>query len=143
MRSQLDLEAKKKALRMIPHGVVVIGVVEGHLWANGVGWNLLVFTSGHTAWELTGIVVSGAAGLRMGWALVATDGLPRFASLAAAGPVLYRLIVGAVALLAVAAAIEGFWSASPVPDIGKLVFGAIQILIVAAWLLLGGRRGRE
>lgn len=118
----------------------VIGAVSGYLAANGGGWNLLVFTSGHSAWELTGIVVSGTAGLRLGWALLVTRGASRSASLRAAGPGLFRLVVGFCAMLFVAAAIEGFWSASPIPAPIKLGFGALQAVVIALWLALGGRR---
>ena len=118
---------------------LVIGTVMGYLGAAGRGFNLLTFVSGHSAWELTGICVAGAAGLRMGWALVATKGRTRTASLRAAAPGLYRLILGTAVMLFVAAAIEGFWSAGPVPPAGKFVFGAIQVVIVASWLTFGGR----
>lgn len=121
---------------------MVLGVVEGYLWSVGRGWNLLTYTAGHTAWELTGVVVSGTAGLRLGAALVITGGRTRGGSLRAAAPSLYRLVVGATALLLVAASIEGFWSASPLPPAAKYVFGVFQVLIVAAWLLLGGRGRR-
>lgn len=118
---------------------LVIGTVFGHLGASGLFANLLAFTSGHSAWELTGIVVSGTAGLRLGRALVVTEGRTRAGSLRAAAPALFRLIAGTTALLAMAALIEGFWSAGPVPAGVKLAFGALQLPIVAAWLLLGGR----
>lgn len=119
---------------------LVLGVVEGHLWSVGAGWNLLRFTAGHTPWELTGVVVAGTAGLRLGWALVVTEGRTRAGSLKAAGPALYRLVAGATALLLMAALIEGFWSASPVPMWGKLLFGAVQVVLVGVWLALGGYR---
>jgi len=99
---------------------------------------LLRFTAGHTPWELTGVVVAGTAGLRLGWALVVTDGRTRAGALREAGPTLFRLVVGATALLLMAAAIEGFWSASPVPMAGKLVFGGVQVVLVAVWLAFGG-----
>lgn len=119
---------------------LVIGTVAGYLGAIGLGHNLLEFTSGHTAWELTGVCVAGAAGLRLGWALMITDGRTRVGSLKAAAPSLYRLILGTTLLLLVAAAIEGFWSASPLPRTVKYVFGALQWGIVVAWLAFGGRR---
>jgi uncharacterized membrane protein SpoIIM required for sporulation len=124
---------------------LVMGVVEGHLWRMGAGLRLLEFTSGHTAWELTGVVVAGTAGLKLGWALVVTRGRTRATSLRESGPALYRLVAGATAMLFVAAAIEGFWSASGVPLVGKLIFGAVQVVLVGAWLALGGvltRSGR-
>jgi uncharacterized membrane protein SpoIIM required for sporulation len=122
---------------------LVMGVIEGYLWSVGAGWNLLDFTAGHTAWELTGVVVAGTAGLKLGWSIVVTNGRTRAGSLKAAGPALFRLIIGATALLFGAAAIEAFWSASPVPLMGKLIFGAFQVLLVGAWLSLGGIRADD
>ena len=116
-----------------------LGTVFGYLFAMGRGFNLLVFTSGHSAWELTGIVLAGTAGLRLGWALLVTDGRTRGASLRASGPALARLVSGAATLILVAAVIEGFWSASPIPWWLKLGFGALQFPVVIAWLALGGR----
>lgn len=118
----------------------MIGAVLGHLFRTGRGLNLLEFTAGHTAWELTGIVLAGAAGLRMGWSMIATDGKSRMGSVQAAAPEVFRLVSGAAIMLFIAAAIEGFWSASPIPLQIKLAFGALQIMIVVAWLGFGGRR---
>ena len=94
---------------------------------------------GHSPWELTGVTVSGTAGLRLGWALIETSGRTRTASLKAAGPGLVYLVCGATGLLLVAASIEAFWSAGPFGLRGKLVFGAIQVVVVATWLGLSGR----
>lgn len=118
---------------------LVIGTVIGHLSSVGLGGNLWTFMCGHAPWELTGICVSGTAGLRMGWALVSTGGQTRLSSLRAAGPELYRLVLGTALLLFVAAAIEGFWSAGPVPAVGKYLFAVVQCAIVASWLTFGGR----
>lgn len=119
-----------------------IGVVFGHLASTGRGWNLLGFISGHAAWELTGIVLAGAGGLRMGWALVSTGGRTRWGSLRAASPELFRLVMGSAAMLGVAASIEGMWSGSPVSLGVRLGFGVLQVGLVLAWLLVGGRRTR-
>jgi uncharacterized membrane protein SpoIIM required for sporulation len=127
------------AVYSLVYNGLIIGTVAGHLAGVGLGGNLLTFVAGHSAWELTGICVAGAAGLRLGWALVATDGLTRAASVRRAAPAIYRLVLGAATLLLVAAAIEGFWSAGPAGRTAKLAFGSVQIGIVAAWLTFGGR----
>ena len=119
---------------------LIIGATFGYLGNVGLGGNLLEFTSGHSAWELTGICLSGAAGLRLGWAMIVTDGRTFVGSLRRAAPELYRLILGTAVLLLVAAAIEGFWSASPVPRPVKYGFGVVQWFIVGGWLYFGGRR---
>lgn len=122
---------------------LVIGTVFGHLFGVGHGHNLLMFTSGHSAWELTGIVVSGAAGLTMGWALLAPGTRSRLGSLRAVGPALFRLVSVAGLLLLVAAGIEGFWSSLPLSRAVKYGFGLVQWGIVTAWLVGAGRAGGE
>lgn len=116
-----------------------IGTVFGHLAREGKGGNLLSFVVGHAAWELSAIVLAGAAGLRLGWAMIDTRGLTVRASLAAVAPELAKLVAGAGFMLLVAAAIEGFWSASPVPEPIKVAFGLAQVVVVALWWLFGGR----
>lgn len=122
---------------------LILGTIKGYLFAVGRGINLLNFIAGHGPWELTGIVVAGAAGLKLGWALVVTEGRTRVGSLRAAGPSLFKLVAGATTLILVAAMIEGFWSATPMPGPIKWIFGLIQIAIVAVWLALGGRGERS
>lgn len=121
---------------------LVLGTVEGFLWERGLGWNLTDFTVSHTPWELTGIAISGAAGLRMGWALVVTEGRTRLGSLRRAGPDLYRLVLGATVLLLAAAAIEGFWSSGPAPLWLKIGFGVVGTAIIVLWIGVVGRGER-
>lgn len=130
------------SLFFLVYNGIYMGVVEGYLIAQGRGWNLLLFTCGHSAWELTGIAVAGAAGMRLGWSLLVTNGKTRASSLYAASPVLFRLVSGCAFMLFVAAAIEGFWSASPLPWWVKLPFAAIQVVFIVVWLALGGRGAR-
>jgi len=49
---------------------IVIGAVAGHLTGIGYGETFWSFVPGHSAPELLGIVISGAAGLMLGRALV-------------------------------------------------------------------------
>lgn len=121
---------------------LVIGTTAGYLASVGLGGTLLAFICGHGPWELTGVCVAGAAGLRLGWAMVVTEGRTVAGSLRAAGPALYRLVLGTTVLLLVAAAIEGFWSAGPAPRGVKHGFALVQAVIVASWLWFGGRGAR-
>lgn len=119
---------------------LTIGTVFGVLIADEKTHNLLTFTCGHAAWELTAIVIAGAAGLRMGWALVSTGGLTRLASLKAAGPTVATLVGGAALMLFVAACIEGLWSSSPIPPPVKWGFAVVQLVCVSTYLFHGGRK---
>jgi uncharacterized membrane protein SpoIIM required for sporulation len=118
---------------------VVIGTMLGHVVSLGYGGNILSFVASHSPFELTAIVIAGGAGLQMGYALVQTDGEPRLASLRRQGPEIIRLVMGAAAMLLIAAFIEGLWSGSSLPLVVKLVAGAVLSVLVAAYLLLAGR----
>ena len=124
---------------------LVIGVVAGAVSAAGHGRNLFTFVIGHGAFELTAIVLSGAAGIAMGYALIDTGQRTRWASLRAKSGDLFRMIMGAALMLLVAAFIEGFWSPSPVlPRVKWAVAGGLYVLVLG-YLVFAGRpaRGRR
>lgn len=124
---------------MLVYQGLVIGTVFGMLAADQKAAHLLTFTCGHSAWELTGIVVAGTAGLRMGGALVSTAGRTRLGSLRAARREVATLVLGAATLLAIAACIEGLWSPSSVPAPIKWTFAVAQIAIVSSYFTFTGR----
>lgn len=118
---------------------LVTGTVIGHVASAGYARNILTFVGGHSAFELTAIVISGAAGLKLGYALLDTGGLTRLGSLQKAGKTALGLICGAAGLLAIAALVEAFWSPSSVRDEVKWGVAALNALLVAGYLALAGR----
>lgn len=98
------------------------------------------FVIGHSSFELTGMVVSGMAGLRLGLAIVRPGRLPRVRALAQASQQALPLIYGAALLTTVAAVVEGFWSAQRIAPELKYGFGGAGWVLVAAYFLLAGRR---
>jgi uncharacterized membrane protein SpoIIM required for sporulation len=121
---------------------LVTGAVAGLVTAAGHGRNLLTFTCTHSAFELTAVVIAGTAGMVMGYALVDTGGLTRFGSLRARAREVAYLVLGAALMLLVAAAIEGFWSASRLPPPVKWGAAAAASLGVALYLTFAGRARR-
>jgi uncharacterized membrane protein SpoIIM required for sporulation len=121
---------------------LTIGAVGGFVQSAGYGRNLLTFIAGHGAFELTAIVISGAAGMVMGYALVATDGLTRFGSLRRRAHDVAQLVLGVVVMLAIAACLEGFWSPSHAPRAVKLVVASMLWVGVISYLSLAGRDRR-
>jgi uncharacterized membrane protein SpoIIM required for sporulation len=119
---------------------LITGTVFGWVVHTGSGRNILTFTCGHSPFELTAIVIAGAAGLRMGYSLVVTRGLTRWASLREQAPEIAQLVLGAAAMLAIAALIEGFWSPSGVPMQVKWAVGILNTLLVTAYLAWAGRK---
>jgi uncharacterized membrane protein SpoIIM required for sporulation len=121
---------------------VVIGATLGYVINAGAGQNILTFVMGHGAFELTAIVISGGAGLRMGYALVRTEGRTRVGSLRAQGPALARLALGAAVMLAIAALIEGFWSPSSLPYAVKWgAAGGFWLAVMIYFVVAGRSRG--
>ncbi len=119
---------------------VMIGTVAGHLQAIGHGDPFWRFVVGHSAPELTAIVIAGAGGLRLGLALVAPGRLRRVDALVQAGRDGGRLCLGILAMLVFAAFVEAFWSSTgAVPAPVKFGVGGGLWLLTLLWLWRGGR----
>jgi uncharacterized membrane protein SpoIIM required for sporulation len=121
---------------------LAIGTVFGYVTHAGAGDNILTFVCGHAPFELTAIVIAGGAGLRLGFALIATDGLTRVGSLRRHALELVALVAGISAMLTIAALIEGFWSPSSLPAQAKHVVAVAGALAMFGFLLFGGRARR-
>ena len=119
---------------------LTIGAVAGHLTGVGYGETFWPFVVGHGAFELTAIAISGAAGLKLGWALLAPRSLPRGEALRVAAQTSIRLIAGVILFLLIAAFIEAYWSSMSWPTpLTKYLVGLALWALVAAYLLLAGR----
>lgn len=121
---------------------VAIGTVAGYLTELGHTETFWPFVVGHGAFELTGIAISGAAGLKLGYGLLCPGRLTRRQSLINAAREAMPLVYGVFFLLLIAAFVEAFWSSSTnLPDTAKYVAGASFWLLVISYLCLGVRRG--
>jgi uncharacterized membrane protein SpoIIM required for sporulation len=119
---------------------LMIGAVAGHLTDVGFSETFWPFVVGHGAFELTAIALAGAAGLKLGWALLAPGGLRRGEALRIAAKTSVRLIGGVMLFLLIAAFIEAYWSSMTWPQpITKYLVGAALWALVAAYLILAGR----
>jgi uncharacterized membrane protein SpoIIM required for sporulation len=119
---------------------VFLGAIAGHLTQVGYGRTFWGFVAGHSAPELLGMVLAGASGLMIGYALVAPGRQTRVAALIERGRSAATLLYGAALLTAGAAVVEAFWSSRvTLPFELKLAVGAIIAAITLAFLALGGR----
>jgi uncharacterized membrane protein SpoIIM required for sporulation len=101
------------------------------------------FVSGHSSFELLGMVISGMAGMRLGLAILRPGRLPRTRALVEASKQALPLIYGAAMLTALAAVIEGFWSAQPVAPELKYAVGIAGWVFLTAYFLMAGRRAGD
>ncbi|KJK01131.1 membrane protein [Pseudomonas sp. 21] len=119
---------------------VVIGTVAGHLTQVGYIETFWSFVIGHGAFELTAITFAGAAGLKLGWALLAPGRLSRLEALRQAAARAVQLIGGVILMLLIAAFVEGYWSSvTHFSATVKYVVGACLWLLVGSYFLLAGR----
>jgi len=119
---------------------VVIGAVAGYLTEIGYARTFWSFVAGHSSFELIAIVLSGAAGLRLGLAVIAPGDLSRKAALVAAAKPAVRVMYGAAVLFLIAAFIEAFWSPqTAVPFGAKITVGAAGWVLLASYFAFAGR----
>ena len=119
---------------------VIIGAVAGYLTQVGYSETFWSFVAGHSSPELLAIVLSGAAGLRLGMALIAPGGLSRKSALMAAAKPAVRLMYGAALMFMFAAFVEAFWSPlTELPFNVKVGVGLAGWAIALAYFLLAGR----
>ncbi|ANI56277.1 stage II sporulation protein M [Pseudomonas sp. DR 5-09] len=119
---------------------LIIGAVAGHLSEIGFGQTFWSFVIGHGAFELSAIALAGAAGLKLGWALIAPGRLTRIEALQIAARQSILLICGVMLFLLIAAFIEAYWSSrTGVSPQTKYLVGTGLWLGVAIYLLFAGR----
>ena len=121
---------------------IVIGGVAGHLTRLGFHDTFWPFVSGHGAFELTAIVICGAAGLMLGHALLAPGQYSRTLALKRQAREAVQLVSGAAMMLLVAAFIEAFWSSSPVSVEIKYTIAVLLWGLVVLYLVGMGRNTR-
>ncbi len=122
---------------------VFLGGAFGYAFVAGLEERFLTFTAGHGGPELLALVISGAAGIRLGLALLAPGRRTRGRALVEDGRVAVRLALGAGAMTTFAAFIEAFWSATPMPPTIKYAVGGLVWTGTLAWLGLAGRGSGE
>ena len=119
---------------------VFIGAFTGYIVDSGLATHFFSFTAGHSAFELLAICLSGAAGLKLGYALIAPGRLTRTAALRAAAVAAIPLMIGVAGMLLIAAGIEAFWSPRTfLAPIIKYVVGLILWALLVAYFLFVGR----
>jgi uncharacterized membrane protein SpoIIM required for sporulation len=117
-----------------------MGATIGHLIQIGFGHQIGSFVAGHSAMELVAIAISGAAGFKLGYALLAPGQYSRKAALVIAGNTAMRLMAGAAMMFCVAALIEAFWSPHQWGSVWvKYGVGLFMWVFTLSWLMLSGR----
>ena len=133
-------------LLMLAYNGVVIGVVAGLAIQAGNGRIFFEFVPAHGVLELSCIIVGGAAGMRIGWAVVDPGYSSRGDALRREAPVAVQILMGTSLCLVIAGLLEGFVSPRSldivtVCIIGFSVGGAYWAAVFG--LGRGSRRSRQ
>ena len=110
------------------------------------GVNFKTFVTAHGPFELTAIVLSAAAGLRIGVSWIKTGGLTRMSALFKAGQDALPIVMAAVVMFFIAAFIEGFISPTPEKYMPWWIKGSIAVIscgmLLTYFVILGYPRRR-
>jgi uncharacterized membrane protein SpoIIM required for sporulation len=119
-----------------------IGAIFGHLATLPAGANLFRFATAHAPFELTGIVLASAAGMRLGFAIIDTRGMTRGGALRLAAKEAVTSVSFSVILFCLAAFIEGYISPSALPYPVKASVAVLSTCLLLFYLvILGYPRG--
>jgi uncharacterized membrane protein SpoIIM required for sporulation len=117
----------------------VLSVVQGY----GLSGGLLAFTAAHGPLEISCIILSGGAGLRLAWALLRPGDRSRRDALRLAGAQAIRVMLLVIPALGVAGILEAFLSPSGAPLTVKIVVGVVAGLALWTYIALVGRSFRR
>ncbi len=120
---------------------LILGAVAAHLVNIDFHSTFFPFVIGHGSFELTAIVIAGAAGLMLGYALINPGQQRRQDALKAASLKALKLLYGIILMLLIAAFFEAFWSSnSALPAAVKYTVGTILWLGVFSYFAFVGKR---
>lgn len=121
------------------YNAVFLGAAFGHMSTTPQSDNFFTFVTAHGPFELTAIVFSAAAGMRLGFSVVDTGGLRRRDALKLAARQALPTMFAAVFLFIGAAFIEGFVSPSALPYPIKAMVAVVTTLLLLAYLVVLGQ----
>ncbi|MCW8933543.1 MAG: stage II sporulation protein M [Gammaproteobacteria bacterium] len=120
---------------------LTIGGVAGYLTYIGYSSTFWPFVSGHSAMELTAIVLSGAAGFKLGFSIISPGRKSRIRSLIDSAREAVYMMYGVAIMFIIAAFIEAYWSSmTDIPSVVKYTVGIINWVVLIAYFMLLGRQ---
>ncbi|HVF76909.1 MAG TPA: stage II sporulation protein M [Solirubrobacteraceae bacterium] len=128
---------------IVAYNGAVLGAVAGGAIANGNGIEFAEFVTAHGVIELSCIAVAAAAGMRMGYALVAPGPRPRSRALAEEARTAIVIVLGTVPWVILAGIIEGFVTRAGFGLVPGIILGFGVGVIFWALVFVRGRPQRE
>jgi uncharacterized membrane protein SpoIIM required for sporulation len=117
-----------------------LGVVSGLMMSAGKGDVMLGLLIPHGLLEMTAVFLAGAAGMRLGWSVIAPGDRPRGQVLAEQGRAVVSVAVGLAVVLLVSGAIEAFVTPSPLPTFVRIGIGILAEAGFLGYVMFFGMR---
>ncbi len=126
------------------YNALYLGVISGHLANEGYAAKTLYpFVITHGAFELTAIIISTGAGIRLGLSVLFPKRLTRINSLQKTVKSLMPIVIGFSIMFLIAAFIEAFWSSINMDASIKYTSGIICWSLVILYFLFAGRKSES
>ena len=120
-----------------------VGVSGGLMFGAGKGDVFLGLLTPHGLLELTAVFLAAAAGMRLGWTVIAPGDRPRGQVLAERGRAVMSVAGGLVVVLLISGLIEALVTPSPLPTWARIAIGvAAEIAFLAYVLHFGAKASR-
>jgi uncharacterized membrane protein SpoIIM required for sporulation len=113
---------------------MMLGVIGAACHHYEMSMKLWSFVAPHGALELPSIIIAGAAGFRLGQAMLFPGALRWRESVARGGIEATQLVSGIIPLLVIAGCLEGFFSPSQAPVWLKFTVGGLLFSLLSLWL---------
>ena len=113
---------------------MMLGVIGAACHHYEMSMKLWSFVAPHGALELPSIIIAGAAGFRLGQAMLFPGALRWRESVARGGIEATQLVSGIIPLLVIAGCLEGFFSPSQAPVWLKFTVGGLLFSLLNLWL---------
>jgi uncharacterized membrane protein SpoIIM required for sporulation len=113
---------------------MMLGVIAAACHQYGMSVPLWSFVAPHGSLELPAIIIAGAAGFRIGHAMLFPGGYRWKESVAKGGIEATRLVAGVIPMLVIAGTLEGFFSPSHAPVWLKFTVGGLLFTLLLTWL---------
>jgi uncharacterized membrane protein SpoIIM required for sporulation len=118
---------------------MMLGGFAAHFSNHGLTYEFWSFIAPHGILEIFAILISAAAGLRLGLSLAMPGQLKRSASVRIGARDAVLLVLGTIPMFAIAGIVEGFVTPSYIPGAAKIVLG-IALALVTIVYLVGAHR---
>lgn len=129
------------AVYLLVYNGLMIGALGAYAFGCGKGTDFVALVAPHGTIELTIIVIAGAAGMRIGWALLAPGRLRRSAAVRDAGAEAVRMLAGTVPFFLLAGTVEGFVTPAGLPVAANVAVSLVLGAMFWTYLSTFGRPG--